>query len=538
LEVVAVRNLALSFLLALSMARPGVAGARALTRGPYLQLLTRHSATVVWGTDTSGSCALSLQASGAASSIVAGSAGTTCTIALDALAPGTEYTYTPLDGAAALDVESTFHTDDPGRPFTFIAIGDHGDHNSSTQIPPRDRMLVTPADFIVSTGDMLYPDGGPQRLNPKFFTPYRDLIRKLVFWPCIGNHDAEFDGAASWRDAFITPANNPAHDEGYYSFDYGNAHLVVLDATQSVAPGSTQSRFLDQDLAATAATWKVVVYYRTLYSSSSAHGSALDDRAALVPVFDAHAVDLVFMGHDHDYERTVPLEGNHAVAPGAGTVYITTGGGGADIYPAGTSDFTAYSESAFHFVRVAVDGPTATVDMIRTDGSIGDTLVLSHGATTTTLPCGVCDDGNPCTDDQCEGGACVSTPIAGCCESITACDDGEACTIDTCGSEHQCQHARLAVTTAANAIRDSLAVDACAGDRVPRAIVQLVHHARALVARGRTRPGNVRRLAMAAERKLARALTRIERARTRGRLSEPCAGKLAAALRIDLDCLF
>ena len=400
-------------------------------------------------------------------------------------------------------------------------------------------MLVTPADFIVSTGDMLYPDGGPRRLDPKFFTPYRDLIRKLVFWPCIGNHDAEFDGAASWREAFITPANNPAHDEGYYSFDYGNAHLVVLDATQSVAPGA-HSR------ASSIRTWP----RRPRRGSSSsttarcttrapAHGSALDDPRRARPLSSTRTQSTW-----SSWGTTTTTSArcrSRAITPshrGPGTVYITTGGGGADIYPAGTSNFTAYSESAFHFVRVAVDGPTATVDMIRTDGSIGDTLVLSHAATTTTLPCGVCDDGNPCTDDQCEAGACVSTPIAGCCESLTACDDGEACTIDTCGSAHQCQHARLAVTTAANAIRDSLAVDACAGDRVPRAIVQLVHHARALVARGRTHPGNVRRLAMAAERKLARAVAHIERARTRGRLSGPCAGELAAALRIDLDCLF
>jgi len=542
LEVVTVRGLALPLLLALSMVRPGAAGARTLTRGPYLQLLTTHSVTVVWQTDTSGPCTLSLHATSAASSVVAGDAGATCTIALEGLAPGTEYAYTPLDGAAALDVESTFHTDDPGRSFRFIAIGDHGDHNSSTQIPPRDRMLEElprGLDFIVSMGDMLYPDGAPERFDPKFFTPYGALIRKLVFWPCIGNHDAEFDNAASWRDAFITPANNPAHDEGYYSFDYGNAHVVVLDATQSVVPGSAQSQFLDRDLAATPATWKFVVYYRTLYSSSPAHGSALDDRAALVPIFDAHAVDVVFMGHDHDYERTVPLKADQSVGAGEGTVYITTGGGGADIYPAGTSDFTAYSESAFHFVRVAVDGLTATADMVRSDGSIGDTFVLRRApATTTTLPCGACDDGNPCTDDRCEAGVCVATPIPGCCESITECDDGEACTLDTCGSTHRCQHAHLAVTTAANAIRDSLAVEACAGDRVPHGVVQLVHQARALVARGRTRPGSVRRLAKAAGRKLAGALTRIERAHTRGRLSDPCVRELSAALRIELDCLF
>jgi len=42
-------------------------------------------------------------------------------------------------------------------------------------------------------------------------------------------------------------------------------------------------------------------------------------------------VDVVFMGHDHDYERTLPLYADEVVEPGDGTVYITTGGGGADL---------------------------------------------------------------------------------------------------------------------------------------------------------------------------------------------------------------
>jgi len=43
-----------------------------------------------------------------------------------------------------------------------------------------------------------------------------------------------------------------------------------------------------------------------------------------------------------------------------------------------------------------------------------------------------CDDGNPCTSDQCVAGQCVNTPIPGCCQDAMDCDDGNPCTLDIC----------------------------------------------------------------------------------------------------------
>ena len=70
-----------------------------------------------------------------------------------------------------------------------------------------------------------------------------------------------------------------ARDEDYYSFDAGNAHFVVLESNDPVAPGGAQARFLEQDLAASAALWKIVVFHHTIYSSGTHHGSALTLRA-------------------------------------------------------------------------------------------------------------------------------------------------------------------------------------------------------------------------------------------------------------------
>jgi hypothetical protein len=361
------------------MAAP--AAAATLTRGPYLQLLTPRSVTVVWNTDVPAACSLAIGPVGQAQSVVNGVTATVCVVNLSGLTPGASYAYRPRADGVALRGDSIFQTDDPALPFAFLVVGDTGP--GADQIDVRDQMLATPAEFILHTGDMIYDDGAAADFDPKFFTPYRDLVRHLVFWPLLGNHDWRTASGQPWRNAFYTPANNPEASENYYSFDYGNAHVVVLNTNVSTSPGSAQYKFADQDLGASTARWKFVAFHHTIYTSSQ-RGSALAHRANLVPLFDARAVDVVFMGHDHLYERTKPLRADVVVPAGQGTVYVTTGGGGRELDGAGTSSFTAYSESAFHFTRVAVDGSSLLVHMVRTDGSIGDTFSLSKGTGTTT----------------------------------------------------------------------------------------------------------------------------------------------------------
>src|SRR6185295_13041919 len=105
--------------------------------------------------------------------------------------------------------------------------------------------------------------------------------------------------------------------------------------------------------------------------------------------------------------------------------YIVTGGGGAGLVPVGISRFTAYSESAYHFLRISIDGPSLRGEMIRDDGAIRDSFSLvkaTHpvSTTSTTLPpsvgtrCtsdGECDDGAPCTADACVDSVCRQEPI-------------------------------------------------------------------------------------------------------------------------------
>jgi predicted phosphodiesterase len=400
----------------------GPAQAANLTRGPYLQLLTTRSVTIAWSTDAPATCGVRVGPVGGAQTVVAGSIGSACAIPVGGLAPGTAYAYTPLADDVAVDAESVFQTDEPTLPWTMLVFGDSGGGNAK-QAAVRDAMLRSPADVIVHTGDMVYENGEPENYDPRFFEPYRDLIRRLDVWPCAGNHDVITASGQPWRDAFITPANNAAHNEQYYSFDFGNAHVTVLDSNASTSPGSAQYKFLDQDLAATTALWKLVVLHHTLFSNGSSGGNPTL-RTNLVPLFDAHGVDLVLAGHDHDYERTLPMVNGQVVAPGSGTVYVTTGGGGDSIRGVGTSAFTAYSESAFHFTRLTEGGGWLLLQMIRDDGAVRDSMTLTKGGVPPAPRCGDGLVNQP--GEQCDGAdhpACA----AGCaadCTCLPRCGDG------------------------------------------------------------------------------------------------------------------
>ena len=493
------------------------ASAASLTRGPFLQLVTTTSATIVWRTDAVDICCLSLRPLDGEAQRITGVSDSLCRITVDGLLPGTAYAYTPLAADQPLDSEAIFRTDDPGHPFTFLVLGDSG-RGTAAQFNVRDRMLDSHADFLVHAGDMIYPNGEAENFDSRFFQPYREMMRRLVFWPCLGNHDVETNAGQPWRDAFYTPANNASGTENYYSFDYGNAHVVVLDSNDTTAPATPQYNFLNADLTATTATWKFVFFHYPVYSSGR-RGSFTGIREELAPLLDAHEVDIVFAAHDHDYERTKPLRGGQVVAPDQGRVYIVTGGGGAGLVPVGISRFTAYSESAYHFLRISVDGESLHGEMIRDDGAIRDTFSLVKttrpvSTTSTTLP----------------------PPVVTPCASAAGCDDGASCTTDRCVN-FACRHDPIGYDSVRTTIARSTRTSACLGVTLPPRIARLIGQAGAMIerARARRRPGALVQLA---RRTIHRVTRYVGRAKRAGHIPEACADDLQGVLRsVPFTCL-
>jgi hypothetical protein len=69
------------------------------------------------------------------------------------------------------------------------------------------------------------------------------------------------------------------------------------------------------------AKWKIPYMHHPLYSSGEKHGSEVDLRTLVEPLFIANGVDVVFAGHEHFYERLKPQNG----------IYYFTEGGSAKL---------------------------------------------------------------------------------------------------------------------------------------------------------------------------------------------------------------
>ena len=171
-------------------------------------------------------------------------------------------------------------------------------------------MVALDPQFVLHTGDVVYPDGQASGYDPFFFQPYQALARRAPIFPTLGNHDYRTASGQPYLDAFYLPHNNPADTERYYSFDWGNAHFTALDFNTGPDAGST-GMAAGNDLAATDKPWKFVFYHQAIYSSGP-HGYeswVKAKRELLAPIFEQYHVDVVFNGHDHDYERTQPING-------------------------------------------------------------------------------------------------------------------------------------------------------------------------------------------------------------------------------------
>ena len=340
-----------------------------LTRGPYLQSTTRDSVSVVWQTDIAGDSVIEYGETGYTEVLSDTAPITTHVMRVSGLAAGTTYRYRVSSGSAVLHEATLATAPDTGGAFEFVVIGDSGT-GSQAQRAVAAQMLALDPDFILHTGDVIYPKGEAQWYGPYFFTPYRDLLDHSPVFPSLGNHDYGTADAQPYLDAFYLPEASSG-GERYYSFDWGNAHFVALDTNQPYASGSAQYDWLVSDLSASTATWKFVFFHHAFYSSGPHglfDGYVRPMREALAPVFAQHSVDIVFSGHDHDYERSKPIDG---------VIYIVSGGGGATLYPVGASDFTAYSASVHHTVQVRFRSCILSLRAVDANGTVFDQIGLA-----------------------------------------------------------------------------------------------------------------------------------------------------------------
>lgn len=343
-----------------------------LKRRPYLQQVTSTSARILFtqGGDEPVVVDVLLPTGTLVSSQTAvpdaGSPGAPLVAAVDGLTPETIYCYR-LNGLTSEAGFRTAPAPSPQAKTRFAAFGDSG-NGSDNQRAVYAQIETVPYDLVLHLGDLAYEKGRAWELENNYFSTYRRLERSFSVFPVIGNHDNATDSAAPFLGAFDLPDNGSVPErERFYSFDWGAVHFVALD-TERI--GAEQAAWLDQDLGANARPWVVVYGHRPPYSSGE-HGPNLAFQNTFGPILAQHRVPLVLSGHEHDYERTKPIDG---------TVYVVSGGGGRDTRSVGWSGFTAYAEDVLHFLFVEADATTLTLHAIDGVGREFDSVRLEQSS--------------------------------------------------------------------------------------------------------------------------------------------------------------
>src|SRR5262245_27614441 len=176
---------------------------------------------------------------------------------LTGLSPSTDYFYIPsvngIDVGAAGDTR--FRTAGPG-PFKFVVLGDSGwgDPLSEAQGFIAQRIFLEKPALVVHTGDLVYPSGSYDYYQKKYCNYYAGTMCSVPIFPCPGNHDYDVPNAAPYLNLHALPSDGvPAGDRGrYYSFDWGNAHFVSIDAhlslDRAINANGPMLRWLESDL--------------------------------------------------------------------------------------------------------------------------------------------------------------------------------------------------------------------------------------------------------------------------------------------------
>ncbi len=183
---------------------------------------------------------------------------------------------------------------------------------------------------VLTLGDNVYENGTLAEFNNCYDPTWGRA--KARTHPAAGNHEYQTGNPAGYFSYFGSAAGDPAL--GYYSYDYGTWHIVVLNSNcsnVSCAVGSAQEQWLRADLAANDAQCTLATWHHPRFSSGNSHGN----NTPVAPLFQAlydYNAEIVLNGHEHNYERFAPQTPSAVADPLRGVREFVVGTGGRSHY--------------------------------------------------------------------------------------------------------------------------------------------------------------------------------------------------------------
>lgn len=259
----------------------------------------------------------------------------------------------------------TFYTAvNPGTNFRFAFVADHRS-GTSVHDTISTRVKNTNPRFSLYGGDLCYDPTYTYYKNEFFRANELSLIANVPFFNTPGNHEDWAQNTKAFTQGFGV--------QDYYSFDYGDAHFVMINNEISYAEGSAQWNFVANDLQNTTKSWKIVFFHQPAYCSGG-HGENSTMKTMSTKLFEPNKVDLVLTGHSHFYQHNLMN----------GIRHLVIGGGGASLSTPSTATYTVKSVKDYCYAIIDMTPTSLHLVVYEDGGNTLDTLDLYKSAPTAT----------------------------------------------------------------------------------------------------------------------------------------------------------
>ena len=280
-----------------------------------------------------------------------------------------------------------------GRPFVLVATGD-GASGEPNAVAVENMIASWNPNMFLYLGDV-YDDGTYTEFYNWYGSGSDHLSQfRAITNPAVGNHEYRSIG----NNQYDAPGYFDYWDnvDNYYSFNAAGWHIINLDSTSQfnqTATDSAQYLWLQNDLANNSAACTMVYFHHPLFNTGSE-----EPATRMGPIWDllaGYGVDIALTGHDHDYQRWHPLNGQGELDPNGITEFVVGTGGH------GIQDFTRNDPleprlavgfdtppAAFGALRMELNQDGAAFQFVNTQGHVLDSgsIGCDPNATDTTNP--------------------------------------------------------------------------------------------------------------------------------------------------------
>lgn len=206
-----------------------------------------------------------------------------------------------------------------------VGAGDIADEDSPATGEVAD--LIQGIDGTVFTlGDNVQGNGDREEFAEYYDPAWGDFKDRTK--PVVGNHEYYTEGAEGYFDYFGEAAGDP--EKGYYSYDVGEWHVVVLNTMCEEVGGCTeqapQLQWLKRDLAEDQARCTLAMGHHPLFSSGEKYGGDSKMKPTYEVLHEA-GVDVILSSHEGNYERFAPQDAEGNADPRGFRQFIVGTGG-------------------------------------------------------------------------------------------------------------------------------------------------------------------------------------------------------------------